>query len=148
MSERNLSRKHPKVRKTDKTREPVKTSYKKGKVKTGGRKVGSPTTRMAYDVKQAVVWAINENGGAEYIKRLMKANPRGTMVLLGKMMPNEITGANGGPIQVDLIQKAQTGIANLDDSEIRQLAALMNKMGIGQPGVPTGRALIDVPDGG
>jgi hypothetical protein len=84
----------------------------KGK-KTGGRRKGSPnkTTALLKDaVLQAAEQAGGEGGMIAYLEIQAKVNPGPFMALLGKVLPMQITGADGGALQV-VVQKF-TGEAN------------------------------------
>lgn len=78
----------------------------KGK-KTGGRKKGAPnkTTALLKDaVLQAAELAGGEGGLVAYLKAQAAVNPGPFMALLGKVLPMQITGADGGALQV-VVQK-------------------------------------------
>jgi len=78
----------------------------KGK-KTGGRRKGSPnkTTALLKDaVLRAAEAAGGENGIEGYLEIQAKINPGPFMALLGKVLPMQITGADGGQLQV-VVQK-------------------------------------------
>lgn len=63
----------------------------------GGRKKGVPNkTTMA--LKEMILGALNEAGGLEYLQRQAEENPAPFMTLLGKVLPMQVTGENGGPI--------------------------------------------------
>jgi hypothetical protein len=38
-------------------------------------------------------------GGVKYLKESAKSNPAAFMALVGKVLPLQVTGANGGPIE-------------------------------------------------
>lgn len=64
----------------------------------GGRKAGSPN-KLSTAVKDAIVRAFNEAGGHKYLKTIAATHPAVFCQLVGKIIPLEVTGANGGPIQ-------------------------------------------------
>ena len=74
----------------------------KGK-KTGGRRKGSPNKTTAL-LKDAVLRAAELAGGDDgiegYLKIQARINPGPFMALLGKVLPMQITGADGGALQV------------------------------------------------
>lgn len=68
----------------------------KGK-KTGGRTVGTPN-KITSTVKQMVLDALDEKGGVDYLVEQAGTNPTAFMTLVGKVLPTEITGEDGGDI--------------------------------------------------
>ncbi len=67
--------------------------------KTGGRVAGVPN-KLTVSVKEAVLAALAEAGGAKYLAGVARENPQVFCGLLGKLLPSEITGGNGGPIEM------------------------------------------------
>lgn len=76
-------------------------------VKTGGRKKGTPNKTTGL-LKDAVLQAADEAGGdgglVAYLRAQAALNPGPFMALLGKVLPMQITGADGGALQV-VVQK-------------------------------------------
>ena len=83
--------------------------------RAGGRKKSIPN-KLTATVKEAIEIAFKGVGGSEYLMRQAEENPQAFMTLLGKIIPqqvhNELTGANGGPIQnevrINLVRPKQT----------------------------------------
>jgi hypothetical protein len=78
-------------------------------VKTGGRQKGTPNRTTAL-LKDAIILAaeqagddIDGGGLVSYLKAQTTSNPSAYMSLLGKVLPMQITGANGGAVQVQQI---------------------------------------------
>lgn len=69
------------------------------RVKTGGRVRGTPN-KLTVSVKEAILGALEDAGGAKYLLGVARENPQVFCALLGKLLPNEITGADGGAIQM------------------------------------------------
>lgn len=71
--------------------------------KTGGRKKGTPNKTTAL-LKDAVLKAAAEAGGEDglcgYLKTQATANPAPFLALLGKVLPMQLAGEDGGPLQV------------------------------------------------
>lgn len=67
--------------------------------KTGGRQKGSlnKTTR---ELKEMILQALDESGGVEYLKQTALDHPQAFMTLLGKVLPLQVSGEGGGPVQV------------------------------------------------
>jgi len=67
--------------------------------KTGGRQSGTPN-RMTASIREAMVEAFHRAGGADYLERVALENPQVFCSLLGKVMPLQVTGPDGGDVQV------------------------------------------------
>lgn len=66
-----------------------------------GRKKGTPNKTTAL-LKDAILKAATDAGNgdlAEYLRVQAMANPGPFMALLGKVLPMQVTGEDGGPIQ-------------------------------------------------
>jgi len=70
-----------------------------GKREGAGRKKGVPN-KLNATVKEMVIGALSEAGGQNYLLEQSKSNPTAFMTLVGKVLPTQITGENGGPVQV------------------------------------------------
>lgn len=68
--------------------------------KTGGRKKGSlnKTTRQ---LKDMILDALDANGGVKYLALVARENPAAFCTLLGKVMPTQLTGEEGGPVRYE-----------------------------------------------
>lgn len=67
-----------------------------------GRKKGTPNKTTAL-LKDAILKAAAQAGNGdmvEYLTQQATANPGPFMALLGKVLPMQVTGADGGPIGV------------------------------------------------
>jgi len=65
--------------------------------KTGGRQKGSPN-KITSTLKDMVLQALDESGGVEYLKQTAIDNPSAFLTLVGKVLPLQVTGENGGPV--------------------------------------------------
>lgn len=70
-----------------------------------GRPKGSPNKTTAL-LKDAILKAAHKAGGkggmVAYLQTQASANPGPFMALLGKVLPMQVTGADGGPIRADV----------------------------------------------
>lgn len=69
--------------------------------KTGGRKKGSPN-KITGQLKDMILTALDEShpgGGVEYLKRTAIDHPVAFLTLVGKVLPLQMTGEDGGPIE-------------------------------------------------
>lgn len=76
--------------------------------KTGGRKKGTPnrTTALLKDaIIEAAIAAGNERGLVGYLELQAVQNPAAFMTLLGKVLPMQVTGEGGGPVEFSRIER-------------------------------------------
>lgn len=71
----------------------------RGKPKTGGRKAGTPN-KTTGAVKEMILGALEGVGGMGYLQRQANENPASFMTLLGKVLPLQVTGDGGGPVEI------------------------------------------------
>lgn len=64
-----------------------------------GRPKGKPN-KLTRDVKEMVLTALNDAGGAEYLRRQADKNPGAFLVLVGKLLPKQLTGEDGRPLSL------------------------------------------------
>ncbi len=65
--------------------------------KTGGREKGTPN-RVTASLKDAVLNAFEEVGGEKYLVKVAEDDPRTFCVLLGKILPKDISYQDSDPI--------------------------------------------------
>lgn len=72
-----------------------------------GRPKGVPNRTTAL-LKDAILQAATQAGGKEglvgYLKEQAEKNPGPFMGLLGKVLPMQVTGEDGGPVQITRIE--------------------------------------------
>lgn len=76
-------------------------AYPKGAPKVGGRKKGTPNKNTAA-VKDMILQALNGAGGVEYLQRQANENPGPFLTLVGKVLPMQVTGEDGGALVVEI----------------------------------------------
>jgi len=77
-----------------------KSSAKHGGHRNGsGRKKGTPN-KLTADIKEAIIKAFNEAGGAEYLRKVAKSDPRTFCALLAKVLPTQVTADPSIPLQI------------------------------------------------
>ncbi len=73
------------------------------KVGTGkpgpGRPPGS-SNKITRDIKEAILHAFENVGGASYLEGVARENPQVFCALLGKVLPTQVTGADGGDLRI------------------------------------------------
>lgn len=84
--------------------QPEKQSKKSGK---GGARPGAGRPKGSLDkgnklIREMIVQALDEAGGVAYLKATAASHPAAFLALIGKVMPVQVEGANGGPIDHSL----------------------------------------------
>lgn len=77
------------------------TAFKKGEKRPGqGRPKGS-TNKVTAELKDMILSALDESGGVEYlVDRARDPRTAGAfLTLVGKVLPMQVTGPGGGPVQ-------------------------------------------------
>ncbi len=72
--------------------------------KTGGRVKGTPN-KVTASLKDMILQALDQQGGAEYLYRQADEYPAAFMTLVGKVLPMQVTGAEGGPIAFQEVRR-------------------------------------------
>lgn len=88
-------------------RGPPKKPFKKGHKKIAGRAKGTQN-KLTRELKHAIVLAAEmvgkdgkgRDGAVGYLAWLAKARPEVFGMLLGKLLPIQVTGQGGGPVQL------------------------------------------------
>jgi len=63
----------------------------------GGRQKGTPN-KSTQAVKDLILEALAQKGGADYLARQADENPAAFMTLVGKVLPLQVTGDGGGAL--------------------------------------------------
>ena len=71
----------------------------------GGSRVGAGRPKGSLDkgnamLREMIVEALDGVGGVQYLKEKAMSHPQAFLSLLGKVMPMQVTGENGGAIQI------------------------------------------------
>lgn len=66
--------------------------------KTGGRRKGTPN-KVTKELKDMILEALDNAGGVEYLTRQADENPKAFMALVGRVLPLQVTGKDGGAIE-------------------------------------------------
>lgn len=69
--------------------------------KSPGRPKGIPN-RLTTTVKEAIIEAFNQVGGVDYLVSIAKDDPKTFCVLVGKVIPLQVTGEDGKPIEMKI----------------------------------------------
>lgn len=72
-----------------------------GKREGAGRPKGVPN-KLNGDIKTMIVGALCAAGGQDYLLRQAEQNPVAFMGLIGRVLPLQVTGENGGALVVDI----------------------------------------------
>jgi hypothetical protein len=84
------------------TIEPPRKRYGRppGIPKTGGRQAGT-LNKFNRDIKEMIIGALNDAGGRAYLAKRAEDCPTAFLALVGRVLPMQVTGANGSAIAVD-----------------------------------------------
>jgi hypothetical protein len=66
--------------------------------KTGGRQKGTPN-KVNAALKDMILSALDGAGGQAYLEEQAGKNPTAFLTLVGKVLPMQVTGEGGGPIE-------------------------------------------------
>ena len=75
-----------------------------------GRPKGVPN-KVNGDLKQMILGALDAAGGIDYLTKQATENPKAFLTLIGRVLPLQVTGEDGGPIEVRTILLAPLGKA-------------------------------------
>lgn len=89
--------------------------------KTGGRKKGTPN-KINKTIREMVVAALDEAGGKDYLLAQAKENPNAFLTLVGKVLPTQITGEGGGPVESEHTQTLD--VSGLTNDQLRAIASI------------------------
>lgn len=77
--------------------------------KTGGRRKGTPN-KFTGEVKTMIRAALEKAGGVDYLVEQAEKSPASFLALVGKTLPHEVTGKDGGDLKakvtVEFVSKA------------------------------------------
>ena len=101
----------------------------------GGRAKGTPN-KLTRDLKLAIENAFADVGGEKYLAKVAKKQPAVFAQLLGKLLPMQITGKDGGPIE------SKTSVTTPgSEALLRRIGARLERSAA--IGTPEGDAAID-----
>ena len=88
-----------------------------GKTRTSGqgRPKGTPN-KITGDLKAMILGALSKAGGLDYLADQAIANPGPFMTLVGKVLPHQMTGVDGGPIEMSIEDKRAKARALLSEA--------------------------------
>ena len=101
-SKKRVAHEAPSVALVEKQSKKTKTTKGRGGPRpNSGRKKGSPN-KITRDVKEAILSAFSEVGGADYLVKLAKEDQRTFCALLGKILPTTVGGDPNNPIELQI----------------------------------------------
>lgn len=72
----------------------------KGQRQPGSGRAKGTTNHDTAKLRGMIVEALHNAGGVDYLVRQAEESPQAFLSLIGKVLPKEITGADGGPVSV------------------------------------------------
>ena len=86
-----------------------------------GRPKGVPNKTTAA-IKDMVLQALDKAGGVDYLVQQSEENPTAFMTLVGKVLPLQITGDGGGPVETR--NETKLKVEGLSNEQLRALASI------------------------
>jgi hypothetical protein len=76
----------------------------------GGKRPGAGRPKGSLDkgnkmIRELIVQALDNLGGVTYLEETARSHPAAFLSLLGKVMPIQVTGEDGGPVQFQKIER-------------------------------------------
>lgn len=68
---------------------------------SGGSRKGCPN-KNTKALKDMILAALDGVGGVEYLQEQARSNPGPFLTLIGKVLPLQVTGENGGPVEASV----------------------------------------------
>lgn len=81
-----------------------------------GRKKGVPN-KATTQLKDMILGALDKAGGVDYLYKQATENPGPFMTLVGKVLPLQVTGSGGGPVQFERIERVIVDPAGHENSQ-------------------------------
>lgn len=82
----------------------------------GGRKKGTPN-KTTQAVKDMITQALDDVGGVKYLVKQANQNPKAFLALVGRVLPLQVTGEDGGPIAITQITRTIIDPTVKDDKQ-------------------------------
>lgn len=70
-------------------------------VKQGGRQKGTPN-KVTAELKDMILEALDGAGGVAYLQKQATESPNAFLALIGKVLPLQLVGKNGGDIVIEV----------------------------------------------
>ena len=67
-----------------------------------GRPKGVPN-KVTSELKSMILGALDDAGGQAYLALQARENPTAFMTLVGKVLPLQVAGENGGPLKIEFV---------------------------------------------
>lgn len=79
----------------------VESRFQPGRSGNPAGKAKGTQNKLGKSIKDMILTALHDVGGAQYLARQAELNPVAFMGLVGKVLPLQLTGAEGGALVVD-----------------------------------------------
>ncbi len=77
----------------------IKQPGKRGGARPGGGRPKGSLDKGNALIRQLACQALEQAGGVEYLARVAETHPGPFLSLLGKILPTQVTGEGGGPLE-------------------------------------------------
>lgn len=81
---------------------------KTGRIGSGIAGPGRPKgiqNKATRQIKDMIIAALDQAGGAEYLARQAEENPGPFMTLIGKVLPMQLTGEGGDALKIEMVRR-------------------------------------------
>ena len=78
-----------------------------------GRAAGTPN-KTTVKVKEAILKAFDQVGGHQYLIGIALTDPRTFCTLVGRVLPSELSGPDGSPIEITEVRRVVVGTNDPD----------------------------------
>lgn len=92
------------------------------------------------DLKESILIAYAKLGGARWLVKLAKKDAKAFAGLMSKLIPTQVTGADGGPLAQTLVN-ITASLQTMPDHELTLLHSLLDRLGV--PALPATEAEAD-----
>jgi hypothetical protein len=82
-----------------------RTAFKKGEKRPGQGRPKGVLNKNNQQIRDIIVQTLDNLGGTEYLQEVARSHPAAFMALIGKTMPLQVTGENGGEIAFSVIER-------------------------------------------
>lgn len=87
--------------------QPKKTGNAANLTNAGKGRPKGAVNKTTAALKDMILLALDRKGGVEYLEKQADANPTAFLSLVGRVLPLQVSGEDGGAIQVQILRLAE-----------------------------------------